>query len=247
MNAIAPRRATIMALVTVLAAALFSCADLSEYHAAEQACDMGAWDRCEQDMDSALATGELTYEEQARALFLRGQARLYQEKYGDAYRDLEKSAELGYDDPTLFAFRGVARQHVGAFQAAMDDYGAAMAMVPDEEVKRLILFHRGVLYAATRHYEEAEQDLTDLLAGGPLPPSRKYEALMARGKARLRTNKLDGALKDLDAAIDLDPEHPEAYRVRAMVWRTRGENDRGMDDLRKASALDDSPASAPLP
>jgi tetratricopeptide (TPR) repeat protein len=45
------------------------------------------------------------------------------------------------------------------------------------------------------------------------------------------------ALKDYTKAIDINPENPEAYYNRAVLWGKIGKQKEGFEDLKRAARL----------
>lgn len=215
-----------------------ACADLAHYESAETACETGAWEACERDMTRALEAEGLTYDEEARALYQRGRARVHQRRYAEALEDLERSLDLDRGDAEAFAYRGVARARTRHYAGALEDFNYALEGVLAAETRRLVVFQRGVLYSEVREYRGAVRDLSYVLAAGTLPPPARYTALVARGKSYLRLGQTETALADLDRAVQLAPEQAAAYKVRSLAWRARGDRAREVEDLRTASRLD---------
>jgi tetratricopeptide (TPR) repeat protein len=65
-----------------------------------------------------------------------------------------------------------------------------------------------------------------------------------RGVELKRTGDLDGAIKDYDIAIKLNPNDPFAFNNRANAWRDKGDLDRAVADYGTAVRLDPEYAAA---
>src|SRR5664279_1408888 len=60
---------------------------------------------------------------------------------------------------------------------------------------------------------------------------QKADAFTARGKAYRAKGNNDGAVRDFDEAIKIDPKNAEAYYNRGLTFRDRGEVDRALQNL----------------
>jgi len=69
------------------------------------------------------------------------------------------------------------------------------------------------------------------------------DALVARGQARLRQGRAEGALADFNAALRLDPENAMAYYYRGQGHTDKGDYSQARADFAEAVRLD--PALAP--
>jgi len=61
--------------------------------------------------------------------------------------------------------------------------------------------------------------------------------LAAIARKKQESGDLDGAMKDVEAALAIDPRHAEAIHVRAHVWRDRGRFWRSIRDFKRAAKL----------
>ncbi len=61
--------------------------------------------------------------------------------------------------------------------------------------------------------------------------------LAASARRRQEAGDLDGAMRDVEAALRLDRRHAEAIHVRAHIWRDRGRLWRSIFDFRRAARL----------
>jgi tetratricopeptide (TPR) repeat protein len=93
------------------------------------------------------------------------------------------------------------------------------------ELRGRASFHKGDL---DRALEDFDQSLR-------LQPDEAH-ALAARVLALSKKHDLATALADVDRAIAQKPD-VESYSVRAEIYEARGENDRAIADLRKATEV----------
>ena len=89
-----------------------------------------------------------------------------------------------------------------------------------------------ILAYDTSRFEDSEAHCTraiDLTRDDP-----EYHALLNRGLARVKLNKLDGAYEDFQACKRLDPHNAEAYYDESWVWAARGDLDQVLQNVRLA-------------
>ena len=89
-------------------------------------------------------------------------------------------------------------------RAALANYDKAISLYPeytDAWVRKGVTLHNETLYS------EAESCFNQALELSPI----LFKALYHRGKNRIKMNNPEGALSDMDKAISLKPEHPQAH------------------------------------
>jgi tetratricopeptide (TPR) repeat protein len=70
------------------------------------------------------------------------------------------------------------------------------------------------------------------------------EEFYRRGDARFRTRDIDGAISDLDRAIELKPDYAQAHAARSRLRLMKGQLDAALTDLDRAIQLDPTQAAA---
>ena len=91
-------------------------------------------------------------------------------------------------------------------RAALANYDKALSLDPnylDAWVRK------GITLFNQKDYEEAERCFNTSVKLSPV----SFKAVYNRGKLRLRTNNIEGALADLDKATTLKPEHAGAHEL----------------------------------
>lgn len=91
-------------------------------------------------------------------------------------------------------------------RAALANYNKALELYPgmvDAWVRK------GITLSDNGDFTEAEACFTQATKISPA----EFKAVYNRGKLRLKTNEIDGAIADLDKATSLHPEHPEAHEL----------------------------------
>ena len=68
---------------------------------------------------------------------------------------------------------------------------------------------KGITLYNEKAYYEAEMCLNEAVRLNPT----SFKAIYNRGKIRLASENIDGALGDLDRAISLKPEHPKSHEL----------------------------------
>lgn len=77
--------------------------------------------------------------------------------------------------------------------------------------------YAGAGYLQGGHYQKAEEELSDCLAQGPLLDEAAAAAHFNRGMARVQLSDFDGAMQDMDSAIEAKPDYGRAWCVRGRL------------------------------
>lgn len=94
----------------------------------------------------------------------------------------------------------------------------------------------GIDQLKKRNFEAAIQAFTNALQ----VDSTLVDAYMNRADARRRNGDLNGAIKDLDIAITLNPNYPNLYFSRALAYRAADQKVQAITDLEKVGSISDS-------
>jgi tetratricopeptide (TPR) repeat protein len=156
----------------------------------------------------------------------RGSARLALESTDKAFSDFEAALKLDPKHFETFFYRGLALQKQGKLAAAIADYTEALNLNPLRGVP--VLMNRGAALASTGAFCSACSDYSSVIGGAP----KFAPAYAERGRVRLADGDFDGALEDLDKALDLDPKNVSSLVLRCECRLT------GLTDL--AAALKDA-------
>ncbi len=100
----------------------------------------------------------------------------------------------------------------------------------------LYLF-RGFAHQELRAWDAARADF-DKAAQMPLDDNARYVLFVSRGVLGIRTDKLDLAVKDLDAAIKLRPTGYQAFANLAQVYRRQQKPELALKQLDRAIKLE---------
>lgn len=126
---------------------------------------------------------------------------------------------------------GIARFEKNELEGAIADFTKAIEL--KGENREFCFYFRGIALYRLGKIDEALSDLTNAIALKQHP--RFYDD---RGNLRAQKGDLDGALADLDKAIEIQPDYAKAYGDRAILRLMRGETVDADSDLKKCFALD---------
>lgn len=177
---------------------------------------------------------------QAKASIERGNGLLGEGKYADAraaYQEglakLQEQKET--QDPTVQAsiLRAVADTYFreGKTDQAVETLKQALTVVPDDPITLQLLVN--LLVGANRE-AEAKTYMEKL------PQGTKVDAntLLNIGIKSFNDGKMDQALSQFDRVVKENPELPDAYYYRALVYLNQGKNAEAKADLQKLLQMD---------
>lgn len=141
---------------------------------------------------------------------------------GDIYRSLgrleealvqlDEALRMAPDDPSVRATRGVTYGEMGRYPEALVDLNEAIRLDPQYA---WAWYSRGVTYARMALHDQALLDLNHAIVDLGY---RDVAAFTARGSVYLDVERYAEALRDLDAALDLHPDHLPAIGLRAETY-----------------------------
>ena len=154
-------------------------------------------------------------------------------KKGDdasAVIDLTQYLQLRPNDAQAYAERG----WLNDVDAALADFNAALAIDPRHAPA---LMGRSQIWKRKHEPAKAMDDANAAVDAAP----QLADAYALRGWLRTETD-LDGALKDLNTALEISPRFFNAFLQRAEVWRRRDELAKAIADL--TAAIEVEPKNA---
>jgi tetratricopeptide (TPR) repeat protein len=95
------------------------------------------------------------------------------------------------------------------------------------------LYTRAICYRKTAQFEQSIQDFTAVISRLPNEPT----LLCDRGISHFHNKDIPSAMRDMNRAVEIDPNNPYRYSSRAYI-RSRSDIDGAMLDYEKAIALD---------
>ena len=84
------------------------------------------------------------------------------------------------------------------------------------------------------NFEKSIESLNEVLK---LEPSHKL-AIISRGSAFLKLNKIDEAVNDFNRVIEIDPNYARAYHLRGVARETSEDYENALFDISKAIDID---------
>ncbi len=228
-------------LSAVLAAAFIlpARAEIIDGPQAYRNCLILAKTKPEQGWEEALAWQSLGGGEAARhcaAVALIGLG-----KYGEAATRLEtlanESVRADSVRAEMMAQAGQAWMMLGNLQRADAAQRSALILSPGNPD---ILLDQAVLLAQLHHYNEAVEILGRVLRAQP----NRIEAMVLRASAFRYLDNLPGAEDDVNSALKLDPDYPDALLERGMLRRLKGDDVGAREDWLRTIDLAPEAAAA---
>ena len=216
---------------------------------------IAAYERAiELDPDYARARNALD-ELRTRALADPARKKFDQEDYAGAARDLDEAIRIHPDSPSLLHLRGIARIRLDDPAGALADLDKTVGL--DRSDARAH-YNRGIALRNLGRHAEAvaaferalEIDPTYKRAREELD-ERAREDLQARpgeltesARRKVDAGDLDGAARELDEAVRLDPKLASARHLRGVLRCRRNDAAGALTDLDEAIRLEPSDARA---
>ncbi len=180
-------------------------------------------------LNSAARAEELSAEQRVAALRRVGLVLLAVGRAGDAMTPLERAQELAPSDATIVSLLGQTTAVHSTLHSAIQYYGRAVALEPDNGRHHLrlglTLLEGGETEAALDHLGRATE----------LEPARAA-AWTAFSKGLLSTREVDRALSAAQRAVQLGPTDGTAWRQLAAALETRNDIRSALDALERAIA-----------
>ncbi|HKI73907.1 MAG TPA: tetratricopeptide repeat protein [Pseudomonadales bacterium] len=163
----------------------------------------------------------------------RGLSKAVSHDFKGAIADLDQA--LALDPKNLHAryFRGFTWTLEKKHANAVDDYSAALELATTKADRKLILFRRGLEYAALDNKDDA---LADFTAAIGIDPSYA-RAYFARATLLENRGDKDGALADYSRVIELDPANAEARYRRGSIYKSERKDRLAVADYNQAVKL----------
>lgn len=149
------------------------------------------------------------------------EAELHQ--FSNAVQSLTKAIQFSPDNPTLFLYRGISQSGNTDLQAAIQDFGQAIAL--DSKFTEAY-FQRATVLSKLGQYPQAENDFNKLITLQP-GDARGYAG---RGLCYEKAGKLKDAVRDYKKAMQLSPgigEYSKSYTTtREKLYEVNKEADK---------------------
>ncbi len=204
-------------------------------HRAVIAYEEGNKEQALKDLDLALTINPNS----VSALILKGEIFAFQTNpdMPAALEAYSKALAVNPNDPSVLNNRCTAYFSTKQLDLALTDCDRGLKVDP---TSTSLYVARGNIRLATENNEGAVQDYSRTIelsekVGGD--PSREQVAYSNRASALVNLQDFDGALADLDKALELKDDAPEDYYKRGVLKATLQDREGGEADLRKAADL----------
>ena len=179
----------------------------------------------------ALASGDLSHDDQAIAHFDRGIAFRKSGQIRRAIGDFDAALRLKPNFPEAYDERGIAKDVDGDVDGAIADYGEAIRQNPNLADA---YNNRGYAWQQKRQYDKA---ILDYDAAVRIQPDNS-RAYTNRGSSHQALGQYDKAIDDFSAAILHAPSNPpEAHDSRGLAYKAAGRYDEAIADYNEATRL----------
>ena len=163
--------------------------------------------------------------------YLRGLLKADAEGFTEALADFDQAIERVSDDESYYSHRSLIRQRTGDFDGAISDCDRIFELRPARTwIIPLALVSRGIAKALKGDVKSALEDLDNAVNRTRGDEHTRFE----RGKVRLLSNDLDGALEDLAAVVASSSYSPLPHVILALIKLRKGEPDDAFFDLDQA-------------
>ena len=174
---------------------------------------------------------------QAKAAIERGNNLLAQEKYADARAAYEEGMGK-LEDKSLHPaiMRAIADSYYkeGKTDQAIDTLKRSLTAVPGAPEDPITLQLLVNLLVGAGKESEAQTYMAKLPQGTKLDAN----TLLNLGIKSFNEGKMDQALEQFDRVVKENPDNPDAYYYRALVYLNKGKNAEAKADLQKLLELD---------
>lgn len=147
----------------------------------------------------------------------RGYCSSYRALREESLRDYDEAIRLNPKLAWAFEARGLFYEHKKDSEKALQDFSRAIELDPNAAEA---LYRRGLIFLSRQKAGEAIADLREAIRARP-GTAQYYFSL---GEAQRLKKDWMAALASFDAAIEIDPRQPVAYRKRAALHEILGES-----------------------
>jgi Zn-dependent protease/tetratricopeptide (TPR) repeat protein len=189
----------------------------------------------------ANTNGKKSVSPDAQAAYERGGVYVEKRDYDNAIKEFSEAIRLEPEYVKAYIYRGRAYYEKKACDKAICDYTEAIRLKPDcMEAYN----YRGEAYSfGKEEYDNAIGDYTEIIKNGPDADWVAF-GYGCRGNAFCYKEQYDRAMDDYNEAVRLVPENDVPYYWRAKAWRSLGEDDKAIADLKETLRLNPKTAYA---
>jgi lipoprotein NlpI len=175
------------------------------------------------------------------AHYVKGLCNLRTERWGETEVELGICLGRGTAYPWLLSLRGLAYVGLKEIKRAEADFAQALADSSDPAFRAAVLTDRSQVRLGQKRLADAERDLREALA--LRPDTASGQAALAR-LLTLRDD-LDGAVTQLDRAVQLRPRDPALYSQRARLHVRRNDAAAARRDFAQVIASEPPGSTSP--
>jgi tetratricopeptide (TPR) repeat protein len=158
-----------------------------------------------------------------QAHFFRGIAKVGLGNYNGAIQDFTTAIQLNPDFIAFFR-RGQANMFLEEYARALQDFEIALRLNPSLTegylYRGMALYHLGLNTEALKDLSRATTDMKS-----------NTDAFYFSALARIAIKDYYASIRDLDKAIELNPQMAEAYKARALAYKETGNNVKAKEDI----------------
>ncbi len=141
-----------------------------------------------------------------------------------------KALEINPELAITYFHRGDAKDELGDYRGAIEDYTMAIKLNPDVGA----YYNRGNARKKLGDYEGAIADYDSVNSLNP----EDISAYLHRANIKRKVGNNVGAIADYDSAIKLNPKHVKAYKNRGNAKQALGQYEEAEADFARAKELD---------
>jgi tetratricopeptide (TPR) repeat protein len=185
----------------------------------------------ESDARSALSSLTDKHPDQATAWALLAAAQLaVKEDAGNVAKSAKVAARLCDEWAFPANVEGNALFRSEDLDGAEIAYKSALGLYPEYAAPR---FNLALLSMKKKDFATAEAELSQLIEHHP----HHENAHLVRGQARMMSGSMDGALEDVEKAVEQDPRNATAYAMLGQVLRRTGKAEESRAAMCRAKAM----------
>lgn len=181
-----------------------------------------------------LALTSIHADPEADRLVFEGTDAYKARNYDLAINKLTESIKLDPQNYTAYNNRGLTYRDKGDYDAAIADFTTALKIKTDW----FIYYNRGTAYHEKKENDSAIADFNKALKLNPDDTQGRVSCLIGRAHANFAKEKAEPAMNDLNSAIKLGVQQPDAYVLRGILHKINHQYDRSLADYEKAITID---------
>jgi tetratricopeptide (TPR) repeat protein/tRNA A-37 threonylcarbamoyl transferase component Bud32 len=173
------------------------------------------------------------------ARYVRALCNLREERWGEAKVELDICLARRPDYPWLLPLRGIAYGGQENDRAAEADFAKALESSADPAFQASVLTNRSALHLQNGRRDDAERDLRRAIELQP----NGYQGYVNLARVLRGRRDFAGAVKQLKHAVELRPDNPALYSLRAQLHAENHDRAAARRDFEQALARE--PTGAP--